>query len=62
MYEGRQLVPKTVLFGKVIAYECMAFGRSFPMPLLYGAVPSELPAPLTIRASFLRHVCEEKTG
>ena len=54
-------MPKAVLFGKVIAYECTACGRSFPMSLLYGAVPSDLPPPATVRDAFLRHICEERT-
>ena len=55
MGEGRQLVPRAVLFGRVIAYECTACGRSFPMSLLYRAVP----APLAVQDSFLHHICEK---
>ena len=61
MGEGRQLVPSAILFGKVIAYECTACGRSFLMSLLYGVVPSDLPPPLAVLGSFIRHVCEEET-
>ena len=52
-------MPRAVLFGKVIAYECTACGRSFPMSLLYGAVPSGFPAPLAVQDSFLHHICEK---
>jgi hypothetical protein len=27
-----EIVPKTALFGKVVAYECCACGKSFPVP------------------------------
>jgi hypothetical protein len=60
MREARQLVPKAVLFARVIAYKCTACGKNFPMPLLSGAVPSDLPAPVAVHEPFLRHVCEEK--
>lgn len=56
----RQLVPRVVLFGRVIAYKCTACERSFLMPLLDGAVGASLPTPAMVRDSFLRHVCEDK--
>jgi hypothetical protein len=58
MVEKPRLVPQTTLFGKVVVYECTACGKSFPMPLLEGAVPSDLPAPYIIRAAFLDHDCK----
>ena len=46
-----------MLFGKVVAYECSACRRSFPVPLLEGAVSPDLPIPLIIYAAFLAHEC-----
>jgi hypothetical protein len=52
------LLPQTTLFGKVVAYECSACGKSFPVPLLEGAVSPDLPIPLIIWAAFLGHECK----
>jgi hypothetical protein len=40
MDDGRQLAPQTILFRKVIVYECTVCRKEFAMPLLEGAVPS----------------------
>jgi hypothetical protein len=53
-----EIVPKTMLFGKVVAYECSACRKSFPVPLLEGAVSPDLPIPLIIYAAFLGHECK----
>jgi hypothetical protein len=53
-----ELVPHSMLFGKVVAYECSACGKSFPVPLLEGAVSPDLPIPLIICAAFLEHGCK----
>lgn len=52
------LLPQTTLFGKVIAYECSACGKGFPLSLLEGAVSPDLPIPLIIWAAFLDHECK----
>jgi hypothetical protein len=53
MCEERHLVPQSVLFGKVIAYECTVCGRTSAVSLLYGAVLPGLPLPVNVRdASF----------
>ena len=52
-----EIVPKTTLFGKVVAYECSACSKSFPMPLLEWAVSPDLPIPLITYAAFLAHEC-----
>jgi hypothetical protein len=52
-----EMVPQTTLFGKVVAYECSACGKSFLVPLLEGAVSPDLPIPLIIYAAFLAHEC-----
>jgi hypothetical protein len=57
-----EIVPKTTLFRKVVAYECSACGKSFPVPLLEGAVSPHLPIPLIIYAAFLAHDCKSSTG
>jgi hypothetical protein len=53
-----EIVPQTTLFGKVVAYECSVCGKSFPVPLLEGAVSPDLPIPLIIYAAFLAHECK----
>jgi hypothetical protein len=58
MVEKPALAPKTLLFGKVVVYECTACGKSFAIPLLEGAVPSEFPAPAMVRAAFFSHDCK----
>ena len=58
MFEKPRLVPQTMLFGRVVAYECTGCGKSFAMPLLEGAVPSDFPPPYIIRAGFLSHDCQ----
>ena len=56
-----EIVPKTTLFGKVVAYKCSACGKSFPVPLLEGAVSPDLPIPLIICAAFLEHECKSSS-
>jgi hypothetical protein len=56
-----EIVPKTTLFGKVVAYECSTCGKSFPVPLLEGAVSPDLPIPLIIYAAFLAHECKSSS-
>ena len=58
MLEKPRLVPQTMLFGRVVLYECTACGKSFAMPLLEGAVPSDFPAPAVVHAAFLGHDCK----
>lgn len=58
MLEKARLVPRTLLFGRVVAYKCTACGKVFAVPLLEGAVPSDLPTPLIVYASFLEHECK----
>jgi hypothetical protein len=53
-----EIVPQTTLFGKVVAYECSACGKSFPVPLLEGAVSPDLPIPLITWTAFLGHECK----
>src|ERR1700733_15179221 len=48
MTEKPTLVAQTTLFGRVVAYECTACGKSFAMALLDGAVPSDAPAPYIV--------------
>ena len=57
MDEGRQLVPQTILFGKVIVYECTICREKFAMPLLEGAVSPDRPPPPTVLRFFLSHAC-----
>jgi hypothetical protein len=57
-----ELVPQSTLFGKVIAYECSACGKSFPVPLLEGAVSPDRPIPLIIYAAFLGHECKSSSS
>jgi hypothetical protein len=57
MDDRRQLAAQTILFGKVIVYECTVCRKTFAMPLLEGAVPSDHPAPLTVERAFLSHAC-----
>jgi hypothetical protein len=57
-----ELVPQTTLFGKVVAYECSACGKSFPVPLLEGAVSPDLPIPLIIYGAFLGHECKSSSS
>ena len=58
MLEKPRLVARTELFGRVVLYECAACGKSFAMPLLEGAVASDLPAPAVVHAAFLGHDCK----
>jgi hypothetical protein len=53
MTEKPTSVPQTMLFGRVVAYECTACGKSFAMSLLEGAVPSDSRAPYVVRSAFL---------
>jgi hypothetical protein len=57
MDDRRQLATQTILFGKVIVYECTVCRKKFAMPLLEGAVPSDHPPPLTVARAFLIHAC-----
>jgi hypothetical protein len=57
-----EIVPQTTLFGKVVAYECSACGKNFPVALLEGAVSPDLPIPLITCAAFLGHECKSPTG
>ena len=57
-----EIVPQTTLFGKVVAYECSACGKSFPVRLLEGAVSPDLPIPLIIYAAFLAHECKSTSA
>ena len=50
-----------MLFGKVVAYECTVCGKSFPLPLLEGAVSPDLPIPFNIYAVFLAHECKSSS-
>jgi hypothetical protein len=52
MDDRRQLAPQTILFGKVIVYECTVCRKKFAMPLLEGAVPPDHAAPPTVHMSF----------
>ena len=56
--ENARLVPRALLFGRVVAYKCTACGRVFAVPLLEGAVSSDLPTPLIVYAAFLEHECK----
>ena len=56
-----ELVPQSTLFGKVVAYECSPCGKSFPVPLLEGAVSPDLPIPLIVYAAFLGHECKNSS-
>lgn len=60
MREKRQLIPKSILFGKVVAYECATCGKTFAISLLYGAVPANFSQPANVRDSFSRHICKVK--
>jgi hypothetical protein len=60
MCEGRQVVPRATLFGKVFAYECTACGKIFAASLLYEAFPSGFPPPANVRNAFFHHVCKEE--
>ncbi len=59
MDEGRQLAPQTILFGKVIVYECTICSEKFAMPLLEGAVPPDHPEPPTVQRIFLSYACSQ---
>ena len=56
--ENARLVPRALLFGRVVAYKCTACGKVFAVPLLEGAVSSDLPTPLIVYAAFLEHECK----
>jgi hypothetical protein len=56
-----ELVPQSMLSGKVVAYECSACGKSFPVPLLESAVSPDFPIPLIIYAAFLSHECKSSS-
>jgi hypothetical protein len=56
--ENARLVPRTLLFGRVVAYNCTACGKAFAAPLLEDAVSSDLPTPLSVYAAFLEHECK----
>jgi hypothetical protein len=58
MLDKPRLVPQTMLFGRVVLYECTACGKTFAMPLLEGAVPSDFPAPAVVHAAFLGNNCK----
>jgi len=62
MCEGRQLVPQTILLGKVVRYECTECGRTFTISLLYGAAPSDFLPPANVRDAFFHHACKEENA
>jgi hypothetical protein len=57
-FENARLVPRTLLFGRVVAYNCTACGKDFAVRLLEEAVSSDLPTPLSVYAAFLEHECK----
>jgi hypothetical protein len=57
MDDRQRLAPQTILFGKVIVYECTVCRKKFAMPLLEGAVPPDQPAPPAVQRVFLSHAC-----
>jgi hypothetical protein len=61
-FEKSKLVPQTMLFGKVVVYECTACSKTFAMPLLEGAVSEDLPAPSIVHALFLDHECNRSNS
>lgn len=62
MRKARQLVPQTVLFGKVIVYKRTVCDKIFSISLLHGAVSTDFPSLLNIGDAFFRHACEESTS
>jgi hypothetical protein len=58
MLEKPRLVSQTMFFRRVVVYECTACRKSFAVPLLEGAVPSDLPAQAVVHAAFLGHDCK----
>lgn len=59
MAEDRDLVPRAILFGRVVLYECTACGQYFWSGLLAEAVPASHAPPSAVRGAFQTHVCRE---